>query len=57
MKKLFFFLVALMLSFTAQATIVECNPGTNNLAWYLTQGDTLVGISNRHDVGNIIALL
>lgn len=31
-----------MLSFTAQATIVECNPGTNNLAWYLTQGDTLV---------------
>ena len=42
MKKIFFFLAALMLSFTAQATIVECNPGTNNLAWYLTQGDTLV---------------
>ena len=42
MKKIFFFLAALMLTFTAQATIVECNPGTNNLAWYLTQGDTLV---------------
>lgn len=42
MKKIYFFLAALMLSFTAQATIVECNPGTNNLAWYLTQGDTLV---------------
>ena len=42
MKKLFFFLAALTLSFTAQATVVECNPGTNNLAWYLTQGDTLV---------------
>ena len=42
MKKIFFFLAALMLSFTAQATIVECNPGTNNLGWYLTQGDTLV---------------
>ena len=42
MKKIFFFLAALMLTFTAHATIVECNPGTNNLAWYLTQGDTLV---------------
>lgn len=42
MKKIYFFLAALMLSFTAQATIVECNPGTNNLSWYLTQGDTLV---------------
>ena len=42
MKKIFFFLAALMLTFTAHATIVECKPGTNNLAWYLTQGDTLV---------------
>lgn len=42
MKKIYFFLAALTLSITAQAAVVECNPGTNNLAWYLTQGDTLV---------------
>ena len=42
MKKLFFFLAAVVLSIAAQAAVVECSPGTNNLAWYLTQGDTLV---------------
>ena len=42
MKKLTLLIAALVLSFTAQATIVNCNPGTNNLSWYLTQGDTLV---------------
>ena len=42
MKKLTLLFAALVLSFTAQATIVNCNPGTNNLSWYLTQGDTLV---------------
>ena len=42
MKKLFFFLAAVVLSIAAQAAVVECSPGPNNLAWYLTQGDTLV---------------
>ena len=42
MKKLTLLFAALVLSFTAQATVVNCNPGTNNLSWYLTQGDTLV---------------
>ena len=42
MKKLFFFLAAVVLSIAAQAAVVECSPGNNNLAWYLTQGDTLV---------------
>ena len=42
MKKLTLLIAALVLSFTAQATVVNCNPGTNNLSWYLTQGDTLV---------------
>ena len=42
MKKIYLFIAALMLSFSAQATVVNCNPGTNNLSWYLTQGDTLV---------------
>ena len=42
MKKLTLLIAALVLSFTAEATIVNCNPGTNNLSWYLTQGDTLV---------------
>lgn len=42
MKKLFFFLAALTLSFTAQATVVNCTPNTNAIAWWLTQGDTLV---------------
>ena len=41
-KSLLLFLAALTFSFSAHATVVECNPGTNNLAWYLTQGDTLV---------------
>ena len=42
MKKLTLLIAALVLTFTAQATVVNCNPGTNNLSWYLTQGDTLV---------------
>ena len=42
MKKLFFFIAALTLTFTAQATVVECSPNTNAIAWWLTQGDTLV---------------
>ena len=42
MKKLTLLIAALVLSFTAQATVFNCNPGTNNLSWYLTQGDTLV---------------
>ena len=42
MKKLFFFLAAMVLSIAAQAAVVECSPGTNNLSWYITQGDTLV---------------
>ena len=42
MKKIFFFLAALMLSFTAHATVVECSPNTNAISWWLTQGDTLV---------------
>ena len=42
MKKIFFFIAALVLSIAAQATVVNCKPGTNNLSWYLTQGDTLV---------------
>ena len=42
MKKLTLLIAALVLSFTARATVVNCNPGTNDLAWYLTQGDTLV---------------
>ena len=42
MKKIYLLFTALVLSFTAQATVVNCNPGTNNLSWYLTQGDTLV---------------
>ena len=42
MKKLFFFLAALTFSFAAQATVVNCNPGSNNISWYITQGDTLV---------------
>ena len=42
MKKLFFFLAALMFSFAAHATVVECSPNTNAISWWLTQGDTLV---------------
>ena len=42
MKKLFFFIAALTLSFAAQAKVVECTPNTNAIAWWLTQGDTLV---------------
>ena len=42
MKKLFFFLAALTLSFTAHAKVVECSPNTNAISWWLTQGDTLV---------------
>ncbi len=41
-KSLLLIISALTLSFTAHATVVECNPGANNLEWYLTQGDTLV---------------
>ena len=42
MKKLFFFLAAMVLSIAAQATVVECSPNKNAIAWWLTQGDTLV---------------
>ena len=41
-KTLLLIFATLTFCFTAHATVVECNPGTNNLAWYLTQGDTLV---------------
>ena len=42
MKKIFLFIAALMLAFTAHATVVECSPNTNAISWWLTQGDTLV---------------
>ena len=41
MKKLFFFLAAFALTMTTNATIVNCEPA-GDIAWYLTQGDTLV---------------
>ena len=48
MKKLFFFLAALMLSFTAQAAVVNAHPNGGEagvLSWFLSQtnaGDTLL---------------
>ena len=42
MKKIFLFIAALILAFTAHATVVECSPNTNAISWWLTQGDTLV---------------
>ena len=32
----------MVLSIAAQATVVECSPNKNAIAWWLTQGDTLV---------------
>lgn len=42
MKKLTLLIAALVLSFTAQATIVNCSPNSNAISWWMTQGDTLV---------------
>ena len=42
MKKIFFFLAALMLSTAIHAKVVQCSPNTNAISWWLTQGDTLV---------------
>ena len=42
MKKLTLLFAALVLSFTAQATIVNCSPNTDAIDWWMTQGDTLV---------------
>ena len=42
MKKLTLLFAALVLSFTAQATIVNCSPHSNAIEWWMTQGDTLV---------------
>ena len=48
MKKIFFFLAALMLSFTAQAAVVNAHPNGGEagvLSWFLSQtnaGDTLL---------------
>lgn len=42
MKKNFFFIAAMTLSIAAQATVVNCEPNTNAISWWLTQGDTLV---------------
>ena len=42
MKKLTLLFAALVLSFTAQATIVNCSPNSNAISWWMTQGDTLV---------------
>ena len=55
MKKLFFFLAALMLSFTAQAAVVKAHPNgaeANVLSWFLSQanaGDTLILGVNEND--------
>lgn len=38
MKKLTLLIAALVLTFTAQATVVNCNPGTNNLSWFSPVG-------------------
>lgn len=42
MKKLTLLIAALVLSFTAQATIVNCSPNTDAIDWWMTKGDTLV---------------
>ena len=42
MKKSIFFLLALMLSFTAQAAVHTCTPAVNSISWCLTQADTLI---------------
>ena len=42
MKKLTLLFAALVLSFTAQAAIVNCSPNSNAISWWMTQGDTLV---------------
>ena len=42
MKKLTLLFAALVLSFTAQATIVNCSPNTDAIDWWMTKGDTLV---------------
>ena len=42
MKKLTLLFAALVLSFTAQATIVNCSPNSNAIEWWMTKGDTLV---------------
>ena len=42
MKKLTLLIAVLVLSFTAQATIVNCSPNSNAISWWMTQGDTLV---------------
>lgn len=55
MKKLFFFLAALTLSFTAQAAVVNAHPNgaeANVLSWFLSQanaGDTLILGVNEND--------
>ena len=54
MKKLTLLIAALVLSFTAQATVFNCNPGTNNLSWYLTQGDTLVLADGEYEEAYLI---
>ena len=42
MKKIFFFIAALTLSFAAQAAVHTCTPAANSLSWCLTQADTLI---------------
>ena len=42
MKKIYLLFTALALSFTAQATIVNCSPNSNAISWWMTLGDTLV---------------
>ena len=56
MKKIFFFLTALVLSIVSKAAIVNCEPA-GDLAWYLGQaqpGDTLLLADGTYDEASVV---